>query len=104
VTALLIDAYVDWECPACGKTDRTRPIPPNSSRMHDCPKLHGLTAPMQLAGTDCQITAIERGDYLHGEEQRTGDDSKPYMALNVEHADGHNDVFMYAAVAVCRFG
>lgn len=101
---VLLEAYQDWHCPQCGLEERTRPQPPNSSRMHTCPKLHMLTAPMVLAGTDCQLVAVERGDYLNGDEQRTGDDGKPYMAVVTERADGSNDAHVFAAPAVARFG
>ena len=100
MAALLLDAYQDWYCPQCGATERTRPIPPNASRMHSCPKLHGLTAPMQPAGSDCKLYAVERGDYLNGAEQRTGDDGRPYMAVITERADGSNDAHVFAEVAV----
>ena len=33
----LLDAWQDWECPNCHLTERTRPLPPNASRMHACP-------------------------------------------------------------------
>ena len=100
MTAPLLDAWQDWECPAgCGAGDRTRPLPPNSSRFHACPKLHGLTAPLVRAGTDCKVTAVVRGDYLQGDEQRTGDDGRPYMAVRTDHADGSNDLVVFPGVA-----
>lgn len=96
----LLDAWQDWECPnSCGVTERTRPLPPNASRFHTCPALHSLTAPLVRAGTDCKVTAVERGDYLRKEHQRTGDDGRPYMAVETVHADGHNDLAVYAAAA-----
>lgn len=97
---VLLEAFQDWECPNCGLTERTRPLPANSSRMHDCPRLHGLTAPLVLAGTDCKVTAVERGDYLNGETQRTGDDGRPYMAVRTDRADGSNDLVVFPGVAV----
>jgi hypothetical protein len=99
VTTLLIDAYQDWACPNCHLSERTRPLPPNSSRMHSCPQLHGLTAPLVLEGTDCKVTAVERGDYLRDEEQRKGDNGRPYMAVITERADGTNDAHVFAPVA-----
>lgn len=99
---VLLDAWQDWECPACGTTERTRPLPPNGSRFHPCPGLHGLTAPLVRAGTDCKVTAVERGDYLAGEEQRTGDDGRPYMAVRTDYPDGSNDLAVFPGVA--RFG
>jgi hypothetical protein len=96
----LLDPWQDWECPNCGLTERTRPVPPNGSRFHPCPGLHGLTAPLVRAGTDCRVRAVERGDYLAGETQRTGDDGKPYMAVETIHADGSNDLAVFPGVAI----
>lgn len=101
---LLLEAWQDWECPNCHRADRTPALPPNASRFHPCPALHGLTAPLVRAGTDCKVTAVQRGDYLNGEQQRTGDDGKPYMAVVTERADGSNDAAAFPAVAVCRLG
>ena len=100
----LLAAYHDWYCPNCGATERTPPQPPNSARMHTCPSLHGLTAPMQLVGTDCKVVAVERGDMLNGEVQRTGDDGRPYMAVVVERADGSNDAYVFPGVATTGAG
>ena len=96
----LLEAWQDWECPNCHLTERTRPQPVNSSRMHACPKLHGLTAPLVRAGTDCKVVAVERGDVLGHELQRAGDDGKPYMAVETIHADGHNDLAVFPGVAI----
>jgi hypothetical protein len=95
----LLEAWQDWTCPNCPAADRTPALPPNASRFHPCPGLHGLTAPMVRAGTDCTVRAVERGDYLRGETQRTGEDGKPYMAVETVHADGHNDLAVFAGAA-----
>jgi hypothetical protein len=95
----LLDAWQDWNCPNCPVSERTRPLPPNSSRMHACARLHGLTAPLVRAGTDCKVVAVERADYLGKEHQRTGDDWKPYMAVQTVHADGHTDALVFPAAA-----
>ena len=96
---LLLDVWQDWECPNCHLTERTRPLPPGASRMHPCPKLHSLTAPLVRTGSDCKVSAVERGDYLRDEQQRTGDDGRPYMAVVTERADGSNDACVFPAVA-----
>lgn len=103
MAALLLDAFQDWYCPACGAGERTRPYPPNAARMHTCTALHCLTAPMVLAGADCKVTAVERMDYLGREIQATGDDGKPYMAIRTDYADGRNDVAVHAPLARARF-
>ena len=99
---LLLDAWQDWFCPNCSLTERTRPVPVNGHRFHPCPGLHGLTAPMVRAGTDCKVVAHERGDVLGLAGQRTGDDGRPYMAVRTIHADGHTDAAVFPEVAVTR--
>jgi hypothetical protein len=100
----LLDAWTDWVCPNCARTERTRPIPAAAARMHDCPGLHGLTAPLVAAGTDCKVIATERGDYLAGDVQRTGDDGKPYMNVTTVRADGSSDIAVFAGVAALHGG
>ena len=95
----LLEAWQDWVCPNCPAAERTPALPPNASRFHQCPGLHGLTAPLVRAGTDCKVTAIPRGDYLRKEHQRTGDDGRPYMAVQTVRADGSNDTAVFPAAA-----
>ena len=103
--AWLLEAYQDYVCPNCGLNERVKPpLPPNATRMHTCPRLHMLTAPLVLAGADCKVVAVERGDYLNGAEQRTGDDGRPYMAVVTEYADGRNDAAVFAPPATARLG
>ncbi len=102
--AYLLDVWTDWECPACHHEERTRPMAANEQRWHTCPRLHMLKAPMVRAGTDCKLVAVEREDYLGGEEQRTGDDGKPYSAVLTVRGDGSNDAAVFAGVAVARIG
>lgn len=102
MTAVLLDAYQDWVCPNCGLEERTRPMPANEQRWHGCPRLHMLKAPMVRAGMDCKVYAIEREDYLGREEQRSGDDGRPYMCVVTQRADGSNDTAAFAAVAKLR--
>jgi|SRR5215471_6613959 len=97
--ALLLDTFIDWSCDHCYATDRTRPLPAHAARMHACPGLHGMIAPLVRAGTDCKVTLVERGDYLRDEETRTGDDGVPYMAVRTDYADGRNDLAVFAPVA-----
>ena len=97
---VILDAWQDWVCPNCPVSERTRPLPGNASRMHTCGGLHGLTAPLVLAGTDCKVVAVERGDVLGREIQRTGDNGTPYMAVETVHADGRNDLVVFPGVAI----
>jgi hypothetical protein len=95
--AVLLDAYQDWYCPACGLEDRVRPPQPN--RFHVCPRLHDLTAPMALAGADCKMVANLREEYAGAELLTLGDDGRPWMNIETWHADGHNDVAVFAPCA-----
>ena len=66
----LLRAMVDWECPNCWITDTAPPPPPGKVRFHNCPGLHGLSAPLVQAGISCKVTAEERQDYLAGRSRR----------------------------------
>jgi len=100
----LLNAETRWECPNCDVTDVTPSLPPGAARMHVCGGLHMLSAPLVRAGTDCKVTAVERGDYLHGARQRRGEDGKPYMAVVTERADGSSDAAVFAEPAAIRLG
>jgi hypothetical protein len=98
--AVLLQAWEDWECPECGAAERVSPpLPPNGVRMHTCPRLHYITAPLVRAGADCRLVAVEREDYLAGEIQTRGDDGRAYMAVRTDYADGRNDVAVHAPLA-----
>jgi hypothetical protein len=90
-----------WECPNCPAADVTYGLYPN--RFHNCPGLHGLSAPLVRAGTRCKVTAEERGDYLAGEIQALGDDGRAYMAVRTTRDDGE-DLAVNAGLAVARLG
>ena len=97
----LLNATQAWECPNCGVTDVTAPLPPGSSRYHTCAGLHMLTAPLVRAGTRCKVTAAEREDYLGGDEQARGDDGKPYMNVRTTY-DDHDDLLVNAGLATAE--
>jgi hypothetical protein len=94
---VLLDARATWVCPNCPAQDITSVFYPN--RMHVCPGLHDLVAPMVRAGTDCKVIALPREDYLAGEIQRAGSDGRPYGGVKVQRADGSNDLVMFAPLA-----
>jgi hypothetical protein len=100
--AVLFEAYQDWECPACGLEERTRPTPANGAQFHRCPKLHGLNTPMVRAGTDCKIVAVDRADYVGRELVQLGDDRRAYMAIQTHHGSGRLDCAVLAPAAVAR--
>ena len=94
----LIDNFTDWVCPECGLKDRTRNAGPHT-RMHTCPKLYGLTAPMVREGTKAHILAKEREDYVGTEKVTTDDRGRPVMSIITERPDGSNDTIVFAPLA-----
>jgi hypothetical protein len=92
---VVLQAEQRWVCPNCPAMARTVGRP---NRFHDCPALSGLTAPMVLAGTDCRVFAVERQDFVGGEDVRlTG--GRPIMSVVTEYGDGRNDCVVYAPTA-----
>lgn len=85
-----------WECPNCGHTDVTRQVEPHT-RFHHCPKL-GMSAPMVPAGTRCKVEAVEREDYIGGDDVQRNADGRPIAAVVTTRADG-TDCAVYAPTA-----
>jgi hypothetical protein len=104
--ALLLDAYQDWVCTAgedgrgCGQTDRTRPLPPNASQFHHCPRLHYLVAPLVRAGMDCKVVAVEWESWQGATMTTDGDNGVPYSSIETIRADGSNDCVVLAPCAL----
>jgi hypothetical protein len=97
---LLGRSYEDLYCPNCGLSERVSPpMPPGSSKFHNCPRLHMLSAPLVPVEMDCKVEAVEREDYLGDEIQNKGEDGKPYQAIKTTRADGSNDLAVNAGLA-----
>lgn len=87
-----------WECPNCNFKQVTR-IAQQHTRFHTCNGLKGLTAPMVPAGTDCQVRAVEREDYVGTEDVTYDGDGRPIMRVETIRPDGSNDVAVMAPCA-----
>lgn len=90
----------EWVCPNCPATDVTREHQPHT-RYHDCPGLRGLSAPMVRKGDAVRITVTEPEDYIghrlsEGESVPVDSAGRPVSAVVTEHADGSNDVAVFA--------
>jgi hypothetical protein len=86
-----------WECPNCDLVDVTHEAQPHT-RMHVCPGLKHLTAPMIPAGTRCKVEAKEREDYVGKEDVAYNEDGTPMMSVETTREDG-NDVAVLAPCA-----
>lgn len=93
---LLALPQLRWECPNCTATDVTRQFGPHT-RFHFCPAL-GISAPMVRAGVRAKVEAVEREDYIAGEDVQLNDQRRPVMAVVTTRDDG-NDVAVYAPTA-----
>lgn len=78
-----------WECPNCDLTDVTREGQPHT-RFHACRGLAGITAPMVPAGTRCKVQALEREDYVGGEDVQRDVNGRPVMAVATTRDDGRD--------------
>jgi hypothetical protein len=92
---VVLQAEQRWVCPNCPAAARTVGQP---NRFHDCGALGGLTAPLVLEGVDCKVVALEREDYLSGEDVRWAN-GRPVASVQVVRADGSNDCVVYAPTA-----
>lgn len=90
-----LDLHVDWYCPACGLTDRTRPLP---NRFHQCPKMGGLTTPLVRAGVSAKFERVMRQDYVGAERVQADDQGRPVMSI-ITHRDDGQDVTVFAPTA-----
>lgn len=108
MTVLLLDTWQDWVCTAgedgkgCGLSERTRPLPPNASRYHPCPKLHGLNAPLVRAGTDCKVVAAPWEDYQGKTVTQDDGNGRPWSSVDTVYGDGSNDCLVLAPCAEMR--
>ena len=87
-----------WHCPNCGLTEDTVGKP---NRFHNCPKLHGLTAPMLPAGLSAKVEAREREDFVGTEKVQTDDRGRPMMSV-VTTRDNGQDTIVFAPTATAR--
>lgn len=89
-----------WECPNCPATDVTHEAQPHT-RFHACRGLRGLTAPMVPAGTRCKVEAVEREDYINGDDVQVDGNGRPVMSVVTTRDDGQ-DCAVYAPTASAR--
>lgn len=92
-----------WFCPNCGKRDTTVEARPHT-RMHVCPKLRYLTAPMLPEGTDAKVELQEREDYVGNEHvQLDPERGRPVMSITTTRDNGKDAVvFVPSATARSR--
>ena len=101
--------FTDLRCPQCGKTAQVKDMVLKSARMHRCPKLRGILAPMVREDIRCEIVLNEREDYAgeriaRGELQLDPERKRPVMNMETRYVDGHTDLTVFAPVARANTG
>ena len=84
-----------WHCPNCPAAART-----GGTKMpwHDCPGLAGLHVALIPDGVRAKVEAVEREDYIAGEDVRRDSDGRPVMSVVTTRNEGQ-DVAVYAPCA-----
>jgi hypothetical protein len=100
---LLIDTFQDLQCPNCGKSEQVRSLPSNAARMHPCPKLGGMIAPLIRTGTSAKVEIRLREDYVGQELVQTDDRGRPVMSV-ITTRDNGQDAIVFAPTATGRVG
>lgn len=90
-----------WECPNCDTKDVFN-VKPGQTRMHTCPGLRGLVAPLVPAGTSCKTESVLWEDYVgHDEAVRHDGDGKPISAVKTTREDGE-DLLVFPSTAMVK--
>lgn len=98
MTIILEQAEQHWECPECTVTAVTTGQP---NRFHACSGMAGLLVAMVPAGTKCKMEAVERQDWVGGEDVQLDGNGRPVMAVITTRDDG-TDCTVYAPTAYVR--
>jgi hypothetical protein len=70
--------------------------------MHNCQAAALMSLPMIREGERAHVRLVERDDYVGGEDVRTDAEGRVFMRSEIERADGHVDVWVYAPTAHVR--
>jgi hypothetical protein len=86
-----------WECPNCDLKDVTHESQPHT-RMHNCAKFGGFTAPMVPEGTKAKVELKVREDYVGHQNVTYDENGRPISAVETTRNEG-NDVAAFAPCA-----
>lgn len=97
----IIDGRILWRCPNCGLEEAAPPPGLNSTRMHPCPRLRGLVAPLLPAGVSAKVVAVEREDYVGSEAvQLDPERGRPVMSVVTTRDDGQDTIVFAPTISV----
>lgn len=90
-----------WECPNCPQVHVTNEPEPHTP-FHSCRGLRGLTAPFIPFGSRAVVEAVEREDYVAGDDVQVDGNGRPVMSIVTRRPDGSNDCAVLAPTATVR--
>lgn len=85
-----------WSCPRCTEMARTVD---SKLPMHRCVGMAGLLVPLTREGEKTHQVAVDREDYVNGEDVQRDANGRPVMAVQTHHHDGSADCTIYAPAA-----
>lgn len=97
MTVPILEFTTGWYCPNCGLQDQTKEVR-RHVRMHPCPKLAMIDAPMIPIGVKCKVLAVERQDYVGKDMVRLDANGRPIMSVVTIRDDGQ-DAIVFAPTA-----
>lgn len=98
----ILDPIRHWYCPNCHLEDTTKEARPHM-RMHTCPKLRMLSAPMLAKGTAAKVEAHDREDYIGKEMVQKDASGRPIMSIVTTRDEGQ-DCMVFAPTATAHAG
>lgn len=96
---MIVEGEQHWICPNCPAQAVTVG---QTNRLHTCPGLLGLIAPLVLDGVSCRVRAVEREDYVGCQDVRRDGHGRPVAAVLTERPDGSNDVMAFPSTVHMR--
>lgn len=87
----------EWACLSCDFEDQTRGDVAGQ-RMHNCPKLGGMSIALVPKGTRGEHRVNEREDYVGSESVQRNDEGRPIMSVVTVRETGQ-DCTVYAPTA-----
>lgn len=100
----LLASVQSWYCPNCGLHDQTKGIAPGAgggmARMHPCPRLRGVLAPLLLEGVRAKVELREREDYVGNEQVQVDPERRRPVMSVITTRDNGQDAIVFAPTAV----
>lgn len=78
-----------WVCPNCDETHLSHIAEPHTP-FHMCRGQGGLNAPMVEEGISCKVEAVQREDYVNGDDVQVGPEGQIVQSIITVREDGQD--------------